>query len=288
MPERIDAHHHLWRYQRDEYAWIKDAMKPLARDFLPRDLEKETSANGIHSTVVVQARQCLEETHWLLELAETSKLIRGVVGWAPIASPDLPGILDDWSSHKKLVGLRHVVQDEPDEQFLLRREFNTGICQLKKFSLVYDILIYEKHLPAAIPFVDRHPNQLFVLDHLAKPCIRRQKIEPWRTNLRELARRPNVCCKLSGMVTEADWVAWQLADLRPYFEVALEAFGPQRLMAGSDWPVCLLATSCSRWWATLHEFLQPLPATEQDLILGGVANRVYSLEKKPSAPGTAW
>jgi len=287
MPERIDAHHHLWQYDRRQYAWINDAMKPLARHFLPADLEEATSTAGIQGTVVVQARQCLDETQWLLELAEQSSLIRGVVGWAPIATPDLQGVLEEWRSEKKLVGLRHVVQDEPDEQFLLRREFNTGICQLKKYSLVYDILIYEKHLPAAIPFVDRHPNQVFVLDHIAKPPIREHCLEPWNKNIRELARRPNVFCKLSGMVTEADWVNWRPADLQPYLDVVLEAFGPRRLMAGSDWPVCLLATTYARWWTTLQELLRPLSASERDLILGEVASQVYSLTGRKSVPWAA-
>jgi L-fuconolactonase len=280
MSERIDAHHHLWRYSKAEYAWIKEAMKGIARDFLPSDLEKEAAASGIQGTVAVQGRQCLEETHALLEFTGASSLIRGVVGWAPIASPELPGILEQWRQHRKLVGLRHVVQDEPDEQFLLRREFNTGICQLRKYSLVYDILIYERHLPAAIAFVDRHPNQIFVLDHIAKPRIRELQLEPWSKNIRELGRRQNVFCKLSGMVTEADWANWQPANLRPYLDVVLEAFGPKRLMAGSDWPVCLLASTYSRWWSTLNEYLQALSAGEQNLILGEVASTVYSLVPK--------
>ena len=228
----------------------------------------------------------MEETHALLEFAEASSLVRGVVGWAPIASPDLTGILDEWQSHKKLVGLRHVVQDEPDEQFLLRREFNTGICALRKRSLVYDILIYERHLPAAIAFVDRHPNQIFVLDHVAKPRIRERQLEPWSKNIRELARRSNVFCKLSGMVTEADWSGWQPADLQPFFDVVLAAFGPKRLMAGSDWPVCVLASGYSRWWDTLDKFLQPLSSAEQNLIFGQVASEVYSLPRQ-SSPGAA-
>jgi L-fuconolactonase len=287
MAERIDAHHHLWRYHRDEYGWIKENMRAIARDFLPADLERETTACNIAGTIVVQARQCLEETSWLLELAEQAELIRGVVGWAPIASPELPGILNEWQSARKLKALRHIVQDEPDEQFLLRREFNTGICQLRKFSLVYDILIYEKHLPAAIAFVDRHPNQVFVLDHVAKPRISEREMEPWRKSIRELGRRENVFCKLSGMVTEADWTNWQPADLQPYFDVVLEAFGPKRLMAGSDWPVCLLAASYSRWWTTLQGLLRPLSTAEQDLIFGGVANSVYSLVGSQSLPGAS-
>jgi L-fuconolactonase len=287
MSERIDAHHHLWRYSKAEYPWINDTMKLIACDFLAADLEKEAADTGIQGTVAVQARQSLEETRALLESADASTLIRGVVGWAPIASPDLTGILDEWQSHKKLVGLRHVVQDEPDEQFLLRREFNAGICELRKHSLVYDLLIYERHLPVAMAFVDRHPKQIFVLDHVAKPLIRERQLEPWSRNIRELARRSHVFCKLSGMVTEADWSRWQPADLQPFFDVVLEAFGPERLMAGSDWPVCLLASAYSRWWDTLDEFLQPLSSAEQNLIFGKVASEVYALPGKPSSPGAA-
>lgn len=277
MSECIDAHHHLWRYSQAEYAWINEGMKPLARNFLPVDLEQETKASGVGGTIAVQARQSMEETEWLLGLAEQSGLIRGVVGWAPLASPELPAVLEDWRGRKKLKGIRHIVQDEIDDQFLLRREFNCGIARLRDYSLVYDILIYSRHLPAAIAFVDRHPKQVFVLDHIAKPRIKDRLLDPWRIQIRELARRENVYCKISGMVTEASWSSWTSSDLQPYFDVALEAFGPRRLMAGSDWPVCLLATSYSGWYSVLQEFLGNLTKSEQELILGGVATEVYSL-----------
>lgn len=285
MPERIDAHHHLWIYSMENYGWISGEMGAIARDFLPDDLEKEIAAAGVDGTVVVQASHTLHETEWLLGLAKDSKHIRGVVGWAPISSAAFPGILDKWRGEKKLKGLRHVIQDEPDENFMYREDFNRGVAQLAGTGLVYDILIYERHLPAAIAFVDRHPKQVFVLDHIAKPSIRDGVFEPWARNLRELARRENVYCKVSGMVTEADWEKWTSEDLRPYFEIVLGAFGPARLMAGSDWPVCLLATSYSKWFATLREFAQALSASEKDLIFGEVAAQVYSLGK-PIAAGT--
>ena len=279
MIDRIDAHHHLWRYSKEEYGWIAGDMAPIARDFLPHDLQQVLTASGIQGSVAVQARQSLAETESLLSFAQEFPIIRGVVGWAPIASPEFPQVLERFQHFQKLKGFRHVVQDEPDDAFLLRPDFNAGIAQFKSYGLVYDILIFERQLPAAISFVDRHPSQVFVLDHIAKPCIRDRVLEPWRTNIRELARRQNVYCKLSGMVTEALWAQWSLPDLLPYFETVLEAFGPKRLMAGSDWPVCLLAATYQTWFSTLREFISRLSSAEQDMILGGVAAHVYSLSQ---------
>jgi len=277
MSERIDAHHHLWRYQRDDYPWIRDDMKVLATDFLEADLERAASGCKIDGTVAVQARQSVDETLWLLKTAETSRLIRGIVGWAPIASPEFPELLGNLQINPKLKGLRHLIQDEPDDEFILRADFNRGIAELQRCGLVYDILVFERHLPAAVAFVDRHPNQVFVLDHIGKPRIAHHQLEPWRANIRDLARRQNVYCKLSGLVTEADWTKWQPADLRPYVQVVLDAFGPSRILAGSDWPVCLLAAGYDRWFFTLGQFLASLSATEQSLIYGEVAASVYRL-----------
>lgn len=255
-------------------------MGALARDFLPDDLRSMLSDCEMRGSVVVQARQSVEETRWLLELAERSEFMRGVVGWAPIASAEFPSVLENLRQNKQLKGLRHVVQDEPDPEFLLRADFNRGMALLKRYGLSYDILIYERHLPATLSFVDRHPAQVFVLDHMAKPRIRERQLEPWSTNIRELGRRENVYCKISGMVTEADRAGWCLEDLQPYFDVVLEAFGPRRLMAGSDWPVCLLAATPQRWFSVVKEFLRPLSGAEQEMILGGVAREVYSLPGK--------
>src|SRR5580698_7784977 len=279
MIERIDAHHHLWCYSKKEYGWIDGNMTSIARDFLPQDLEKVLASSGIQGSIAVQARQTLEETQSLLNFAEEFPIIRGVVGWAPIARPEFPQALERFHHFEKLKGFRHVVQDEPDDAFLLRADFNAGIALFKRFGLVYDILIFERQLPAAISFVDCHPAQVFVLDHIAKPRIREHALEPWRAYIRELARRENVFCKLSGIVTEADWAHWSPQDLQPYFDVVLDAFGPNRLMAGSDWPVCLLATTHQNWFSTLRKFISPLSVTEQDLILGGVATHVYSLSE---------
>jgi L-fuconolactonase len=283
MTERIDAHHHLWRYQKEEYGWIGPGMEVLMRDFLPSEIQEEMRACGIGGSVAVQARQSLAETEWLLGLAEQSEFIRGVVGWAPIAGPDFPRLLEQWSGRTRLKGLRHVIQDEADDQFILSKQFNQGISALAPTKLVYDILIFDRHLPAAISFVDRHPNQIFVLDHLAKPRIKERVLEPWRRHLFELARRGNACCKLSAMVTEANTLSWTTADLRPYFDAVLEAFGPARLMVGSDWPVCLLATSYRRWMGCVAELVGGLSKSEQAAIWGGVAVEVYSLDQSARA-----
>lgn len=274
--ERIDAHHHLWRYGRRDYGWIDERMAVIARDFLPGDLRAHAAGCGIDGAIAVQARQTVEETAWLLEQAAADGLVRGVVGWAPLASREFPRLLESWKGHGRLKGLRHIVQDEPDGEFLLREDFNAGIRALRGSGLVYDILIYERHLPAALCFVDRHPDQVFVLDHIAKPRIRERLLEPWRRNLLELGRRGNVFCKLSGMVTEADWSGWTIEDLRPYAETALEAFGPARLMFGSDWPVCLLASDYRRWLDAARELLAGLHPEERDAVFGGVAKKVYS------------
>jgi L-fuconolactonase len=278
MGERIDAHHHLWRYSKEEYGWIGPGMEAIARDFLPGDLQTDLRACGVAGSVVVQARQSLAETDWLLESAASSPAIRGVVGWAPIADARFSHALEQLKEKRKLKGLRHIIQAEPDDEFILRDDFNLGIAALAGSGLVYDILIYERHLPAAIKFVDRHPNQIFVLDHLAKPRIKDHVLEPWKSNLFEIAKRENVYCKLSGMVTEADWKKWNTTDLRPYADAAVEAFGPSRLMFGSDWPVCLLAATFVRWVQTVQDFLGALSSSEKELVFGGVASKVYSLE----------
>jgi L-fuconolactonase len=273
---RVDAHHHLWHYTAAEYGWIYDNMRALRRDFLPPELAGECEAAGVSATVAVQARQTLEETYWLLEQASQTLLIRGVVGWADIASADFSKTLETLQNHSLLKGLRHVVQAEPDG-FLDSPDFNRGIAAVTETGLVYDILILARHLPEATRFVDRHPQQSFVLDHIAKPSIAAGEIAQWSVNLGNLARRPNVACKLSGMVTEADWAAWTPASLQPYFDTALEAFGPTRLMAGSDWPVLTVASSYGRWWQTIEGWLSPLAVNERAQIEGKVANRIYGL-----------
>jgi L-fuconolactonase len=278
----IDAHHHLWRYTAAEYGWIDEEMKVLRRDFLPRDLFAEMASAGIDGTVAVQARQTLEETRWLLDLAEENEAIRGVVGWAPIAGEEFPGCMEEFDGREKLKGLRHVIQGEVDEHYILREDFNSGIRTMLGSGLVYDILIYERHLEDTIYFVDEHPEQVFVLDHVAKPLIGAGVLEPWASRMRELGRRENVWCKVSGMVTEADWrvdplKAASLATLRPYLDVAVEAFGPERLMAGSDWPVCLVASGYEQWFGVLREYFAGFSEAEKARVFGGTVVEVYGL-----------
>ena len=274
----IDAHHHLWKYSAAEYGWIAPEQRVIRRDFLPEDLEPLMHHFGIEGTVAVQARQTLEETTWLLGLGEKHPLIRGVVGWVPLT--DGAGVkrsLQQFAGNRRLRGVRHVIHDEPDPRYILRKDFNEGVSALREFGLRYDILIFERHLPAAIEFVDRHPNQTFVLDHVAKPRIKDKIMSPWDRNMRELAKRQNVYCKLSGMVTEADPQRWTPADLRPYIDVVLAAFGPRRLMYGSDWPVMLLAGDYARWYGTVTNAIAKLSKAEQDRIMGGTAAEAYGI-----------
>jgi L-fuconolactonase len=273
----IDAHQHFWIYSPDEYGWIDDSMAALRRDFLPHDLKLELESSGFHGSVAVQARQTLEETRWLLELAESSPWILGVVGWVDLRSRDVRSQLKVLAQNPKLVGIRHIVQSEPDDRFLLQPDFLRGISALEEFDLAYDILIYTKHLPVAAEFVQRFPRQRFVLDHLAKPPIKSGDIESWAQGIRRLAEFPNLFCKLSGLVTEADWQHWQPEQIIPFLDVAFEAFGPDRLMIGSDWPVCLVAASYARWVEVLQAYLLQQNPDFRESVLGGNARRFWRL-----------
>jgi L-fuconolactonase len=273
----LDAHHHFWRYDPAEYGWINEPMAAIRRDFLPADLAREIAAVGVTGVVSVQARQTLEETRWLLELAGQHDFIRGVVGWAPLIARNFEAQFGPLTANKKLKAVRHVLQDEPDPNYMLRADFNAGVASLQKFGLVYDILIFERQLPQTIEFVDRHPDQVFVLDHIAKPRIRDGVLSPWRESICELARRDNVYCKISGMATEADWHGWTPEQLRPYLDAVLEAFGPRRLMFGSDWPVCLVACEYGRWFRTVSDYLAPLSADERRCVFEQTAVEAYCL-----------
>ena len=274
---RIDAHQHFWKYSAAEYPWIGGDMQRLARDFLPVELAVATAAAGIGGSVAVQARQSVEESFWLLHLADGNALIRGVVGWVDLRSDGVHADLVRLVAHDRFVGVRHVVQDEPDPRFLCCDEFLRGLRQLHPFGLTYDLLLYPHQLPAAVELVGLLPEQPFVLDHLAKPRIKAGELDPWRRDLKALAAHGNVLCKLSGMVTEADWQGWKRADFTPYLEVALETFGPKRLMIGSDWPVCTLAAEYADVVGIVTDFLAPLVEAEREAILGGNATRFYSL-----------
>ena len=273
----IDAHQHFWIYHPAEYDWIDDSMSALRRDFLPADLKPELDRSDFQGSVAVQARQTIEETRWLLELAERSPLILGVVGWADLRSPDIRSQLKVLARNPKLVGVRHLVQNEPDDRFLLQTEFLRGIATLEEFDLAYDILIYTKHLPIAAEFVERFPHQRFVLDHLAKPPIKSGQVDSWANGIRRLAEFPNMFCKLSGLVTEADWQHWQPEQFVPFLDVAFESFGPDRLMIGSDWPVCLVAASYQRATEVVKTYLQAKSVECLKAVLGGNAQRFWRL-----------
>jgi L-fuconolactonase len=273
---RVDAHQHFWTYGAEDYPWI-DPTSAVAREFGPADLAPLLEAGGIVGTVCVEARAQVAETQALLGFAARARFVRGVVGWLPLVDPTVGGLIERYSSDRALRGLRHAIAAEPDPDFMLRADFNEGVARLERAGLRFDLLLVPGNLSRAPAFVDRHPHQIFVLDHLAKPFIREQKREPWTTELRELARRPNVYCKLSGLVNEANQQSWTPGDLVPYLDVALEAFTPRRLMFGSDWPMCLLATTYPQWLATAHTWAASLSADEQGRIFGATAIEAYGL-----------
>jgi L-fuconolactonase len=276
MP-RIDAHQHFWRYSPQTHGWIEDHMAVLKRDFLPPDLEPLLRAKGYDGCVAVQAQQTVDETSWLLDLADQFPFIRGVVGWVDLRAPDVGSALAGLTGRRQLKGIRHIVQGEADDRFMLGEDFLRGIAALGVRGLTYDILIYPRQLPAAIELAARFPQQAFVLDHIAKPEMKAGLREPWATQIRKLAASPNVLCKLSGLVTEADWSRWKPDDIVPYLDVVSEAFGPQRLMIGSDWPVCTLAADYGRTMSLVENYLARLSAAEAEAVLGGNATRFYRL-----------
>lgn len=271
----VDSHFHLWRYGALEFDWITDEMASIRRDFTAGDLESVYASAGVSGGVLVQARQSLDETRFLLEQKAASGRIWGVVGWLELCSERIADQLAEFGP--RLAGVRHIVQGEPDDEFLLRSDFARGVSALRRYDLAYDILIHPRHLRVAARFVEAHPEQRFVLDHLAKPFIADRKLEPWAADLRALARHSNVSAKLSGLVTEADFLHWSPADLEPYLNVALEAFGPARLMFGSDWPVCLVAGRYEQVLDSIRDFVQRLSPPEQDSILGANAVAFYRL-----------
>jgi L-fuconolactonase len=274
---QIDAHQHFWLYNSREYAWIDISMATLRRNFLPKDLAGELKFAGFDGSIAVQARQSLEETRWLLDLAGKSASIVGVVGWIDLRSSDVRSQLQSLAHNPKLVGIRHIVQSEPDDGFLLQPDFLRGISVLEEFDLAYDLLIYAKHLPVAIEFVQKFPRQRFVLDHLAKPPIQSGNLNPWAQGIGELAKFPNVYCKLSGLVTEADWQRWTPDQIRACLDVAFESFGPERLMIGSDWPVCLLAASYTTVIQLARDYVAERSPKSLSAVLGGNAAGFYGL-----------
>jgi len=274
---KIDSHQHFWRYTAAEYSWIDDSMSALRRDFLPPEFRGEMERASVDGCIAVQARQTPGETEWLLELADANPFIAGVVGWLDLQADDAAAHVSRFATHEKLVGVRHIVQDEPDDRFMLRPAFCRGISLLETRDLTYDILIYPRQLPAAAELVSRFGHQRFVLDHLAKPEIRRGERREWEKGIRELAKFPLVYCKLSGLVTEADWTHWTADDVRPYLDVAFDCFGPDRLLVGSDWPVCTLAADYARTIGLVDDYMASRPVAERDAVMGGNAVRLWRL-----------
>jgi L-fuconolactonase len=274
----IDSHQHFWHYEAARDSWITDEMAVLKRDFLPAELQQELAANGVEGSIAVQAAQSEEETRFLLELAERHPFVKGVVGWCDLRDPGVATRLEYFSRFEKLRGFRHVVQSEPDDDFLLRPDFLRGIRLLKDFHFTYDILIYPKQLPAAIKFVGQFPEQPFVLDHIAKPFIKDRLTEPWAAQVRELAKHPNLYCKVSGLVTEADWQGWRNEHFKAYLDVVFEAFGAQRILYGSDWPVCLLAADYRQVKGILAAYTNNFTSLERASIFALNARRFYKLK----------
>lgn len=276
MAPCIDSHQHFWKYSAAEYPWIPP-QSPLHRDWLPADLEALQRPLHIDGSIAVQARQSLEENRWLLALADKYPSVRGVVGWVDLRSTGVVRELEAFAGHPKFVGVRHVAQDEPDDRFLAGADFQRGVARLAEFGLTYDLLVYPRQLPAALELVENHPRQRFVLDHCAKPLIARGVFDPWAEDIRRLAQNPHVWCKVSGLVTEADWMAWNAELLHPYWEVIRDAFGPERLMWGSDWPVCLFASTYARWWEVLGTWIRDWTPAQREGFLGANALRFYGL-----------
>ncbi len=274
---RIDAHQHFWRYDAQRDGWITDEMSVLKRDFLPADLLPELAANAIDGSIAVQADQSEREMQFLLDLAAQHSEIAGVVGWIDLRSPNVRERLDYFSQFEKLCGFRHVVQSEPDDCFMLHPDFLRGIAALSEFDFTYDILIYPRQLPAAIEMVARFPKQPFIVDHAAKPEIKDCRISQWAGQMRSLAQNRNVYCKVSGLVTEADWRNWSARDFLPYLDLVFDAFGIDRVIFGSDWPVCLLAGSYTRVRQLLVDYTADFSAADKAKIFGANAVHFYGL-----------
>ena len=272
----IDSHQHFWNYQPQRDTWITEEMNIIRKDFLPDDLTWVLKNNKIEGCVAVQADQSERETDFLIKCSRSHSFIKGIVGWTDLQSPGVQARLEYYYQFHEVKGFRHIAQSEPDT-FLLRENFCAGVGLLEQYNFTYDILIYHHQLPAALKFVKRFPNQSFVIDHLAKPSIRQQHLKPWKQQLQQIAMHENVCCKFSGFLTEADWKNWKVSDIKPYLEIALEAFGPKRVMYGSDWPVCLLAGEYDDQLQITKQFIDTLSPSEKKAIMGENAVRFYHL-----------
>ena len=275
----IDAHQHFWELGRFDMAWLQASQhQPINRDFLPGDLKPLVDEVGVTHTVFVQTQHNVEENRWALQLAEEHDWLIGVVGWVDLASEVCEEQLLEFKDHPKFVGVRHITQDEPDDDFIVRPEVIRGLKVLEKHQVPFDLLFYVKHLHHAQRLAEELPGLNMVIDHLSKPHIKQQRLDDWEANLRAAAKYPNIYCKLSGMITEADWQNWKPADLKPYVQTALDAFGPDRLMYGSDWPVCVLAGSYRQVFEALNEALGPISEEERSHIFERTAREFYGLK----------
>ncbi|MCL6258111.1 amidohydrolase family protein [Aquiflexum sp. TKW24L] len=274
---RIDSHQHFWNYSAESHSWMDESMLRIQRDFLPKDLKPLLEATGFGGCVAVQASQSESENDFLLSFAEQNDFIKGIVGWIDLQSKDLTDRLHYYSQHPKIKGFRHIIQDEPDLDFMLRPTFLHGISKLQEFGFTYDILIYPQHLPNAYTLAKSIPNQLFVIDHLAKPNIKGPEVEFWRKGLEKIASLENVHCKISGMVTEADWKSWEKEQFEPYIATALATFGIDRLMYGSDWPVCTLSATYKDAYWIVEDFFSSFSKSEQNKLFGSNASSFYKL-----------
>jgi L-fuconolactonase len=274
---RIDAHQHFWKFDPIRDSWITDDMAVIQKDFMPEDLRPLLTANGIQGSVIVQSDQSEKENDFQLANAEKNDFIKGVVGWVDLQLDNVEDRLQQYTQFKKMKGFRHVLQGETDRALMLKPEFKRGIGLLEKFGFTYDILIFPDQLRYVKEFVAAFPSQAFVIDHIAKPYIKDKKIEAWKKDIRAVADFENVYCKISGMVTEADWKKWKPTDFRPYLDVIVEAFGIKRIMFGSDWPVCLVAASYSEIVNIVKDYFSPFSQTEQDLFFGNNATSFYNL-----------
>lgn len=283
MSQVIDAHQHFWQLNGPfDTSWLDDPeLQPIRRNFLPEDLAARIREVGVDRTVFVQTQHNVAENRWVLDFAEQHDFIAGVVGWVDLASDECESQLLEFKDHPKFVGIRHVTQDESDNDFILREDVLRGLQVLEKHGVPFDLLFYVKHLKHAVPLAKKLPNLPMVIDHLSKPRIKEGITDGWREDLQAAAHYPNVYCKLSGMITEADWKHWKPSDLRPYVETALEAFGPARCMFGSDWPVCELAGSYKQVYDALREVVGQLGTSELDQIFGGTATQFYGLSTSP-------
>lgn len=275
---KIDTHQHFWKYDPEQLPWINEDMAVLKNDYLPPDLKAQMDKAKVDGCVAVQAVQSEEETNFLLDLAEEYDYIKGVVGWVDLQDFSVKSRLAHFSKYPKMKGVRHIVQDEPDDEFMLDPDFMKGVKALPEFDLSYDLLIFEHHLPVALQFVSFLPGCRLVVDHLAKPLIAKGELTPWQQNMRSLGRYQNVHCKLSGMVTEADWENWKPEDFTAYLDVAFEAFGPEKLMLGSDWPVCKLAAEYTEVMEVFDRFMEQLSEEEKTMIYGQNAIDFYKLD----------